>query len=103
MSPIPECLIDQLEPVSGRSFSQAREVPHTHVVACDDSPPMTIEGDAAKLLEKAFRVVGAQEVVVEDGGVHRPGVHEQGSYSPGVPPNLNSPYDCGMDRHSATQ
>jgi hypothetical protein len=49
MPPVPECLIDQFEPDSGRSFRQAREVPHTHVAACDDSP-MTIEGDAAKLL-----------------------------------------------------
>lgn len=42
--------------------------------------PARLSGDA----EKAFRVVSAKDVVVEDDGVHRPSVHEQDSDRPGV-------------------
>lgn len=34
--------------------------------------------------EEGFRVVGAQEVVVEGDGVHGPGVHEQDCHLAGV-------------------
>lgn len=45
--------------------------------------------------EGAFRVVGAEEVVVEDDGIHRPGIHEQDCNIPGM--------DHGVPRESSTQ
>jgi hypothetical protein len=50
--------------------------------------PMNVGGTQAHLLptkpEEAFRVVGAQQVVVEGDGVHRPRLHEQDRNLPGV-------------------